>query len=124
MKFNPGLTINSNEPPVWVIFDGTVSNAQPTSLAVTVEASANTLGIQQTIDMYNWQTNQYQQVDSRTASVNSDSVAVVDLTPSMNQFIQNGTGAVRTRIGWKSVGPIVLFPWTICIDRVGWIVSQ
>ena len=123
LKFKPGITLNNSEPPVWLEFVGTLPSDAPTSLSVTLEAQANTLGLAQTIDMFNWNSGQYEPVDSRAASFNTDSVATVNLTASISDYVQSGTGTVKTRMGWRATGPVLLYPWTASIDQVIWSVQ-
>jgi phospholipase/lecithinase/hemolysin len=124
LKYNPGLTLNPSEPPVWIEFDGTLPTDSPTSLSVTLEASANTPNIAQTIEAFNWLTGQYEQVDSQAASFNNDSVVTVDLTADIVKYVESGTGTVTVRTGWKSGGLVLQFPWTICIDQVVWTITE
>jgi hypothetical protein len=123
LKFNPGITLFPTEPPVWLIFNGTLPSDSPATLSAKLEARANTVGLNQTIQAFNWNSGQYELVDSRNASVNNDSVATVDLTNGIGSYVEQGTGAVRLRIGWRATGPVFLFPWTICIDQVVWEVT-
>jgi hypothetical protein len=123
LKFNPGITLSPTEPPVWLIFNGTLPTDSPATLSIKLEAKTNTLGLNQTIDAFNWNSQQYQQVSSTNASFNTDSVVTVDLTTGIGSYVQPATGAVRVRIGWRATGPVVLFPWTICVDQVVWEVS-
>ena len=123
LKFKPGITLNNSEPPVWLEFEGTLPSDAPTSLSVTLEAQANTLGLTQTIDMFNWNSGQYESVDSRAATFNTDSVATVNLTASISDYVQSGTGTVKTRMGWRATGPVLLYPWTVSIDQVIWSVQ-
>ncbi len=124
LKFNPGLTLSSTEPPVWIEFDGTLPADRPTSLTVKLEATANTVGITQSIEMFNWDTGQYEEVDSQAASLNNDSVVTVDLTANIVNYVEVGTGLVKTRTGWRATGIVFLYPWTISIDQVAWTVTQ
>ena len=124
LKYNPGITLAPTEPPVWLIFGGTLPSDLPTSLSVTLEASANTPGLTQTIEMFNWGTGQYEEVDASGASFNVDSTVTVDVSASILNYVEFGTGAVRSRIGWRQTGIILLFPWTVCIDQVAWIVEE
>jgi subtilisin family serine protease len=119
LKFRPGITLGVGEPPVWLIFDATLPNDSPSSLTVTLEASANTGGLQQEIEMYNWNTTSYEQVDAQNAGL-TDTVVNVDVSAGISDYVQSGTGAVRTRVGWRAVGPIAVFPWTICVDQIVW----
>jgi hypothetical protein len=123
LKFNPGITLFPTEPPVWIVFDGTLPVDNPSALAIILEASADTVGLTQTMEVFNWNTGQYQLVDSRTASFNNDAVTNIDVTSSISNFVQPGTGAIRSRMGWRATGPVVLFPWTICIDQFVWSVE-
>ncbi len=124
LKFNPGLTLSSTEPPVWIEFDGVLPADRPTSLTVKLEATANTVGITQSIEMFNWNTGQYEEVDSQAASLNNDSVVTVDLTANIVNYVEVDTGLVKTRTGWRATGIVFLYPWTISIDQVAWTVTQ
>ncbi len=121
LKFNPGITLLSSEAPVWLIFDGTLRNDSPGSLDFALESSANTVGLQQTVEMFDWNTKQFVEIETVESSFNLDSVQTVDLTPGVADYVQSGTGAVRARIGYRRSGIVLLYPWTICIDRVVWI---
>jgi hypothetical protein len=124
LKFNPGITMFPTEPPVWIAFEGTLPFDNPQDLSVTLEASVNTVGISQTIEMFNWNSQQYELVDTHSASFNSDSVVTVDLTGNVTDYVEVGTGTVKSRVGWKKSGLIILFPWTVCIDQVVWSVAN
>ena len=82
------------------------------------------MGLTQTIEMFNWNTNEYEEVDAQTASLNSDSVVTIDVTANIADYVQPGTGAVKTRAGWRATGIILVYPWTICIDQVLWTVPE
>jgi hypothetical protein len=124
LRFKPGITLSPAEPPVWIEFQRALPSDDVSSLVLTVEASANTVGLRQSIAMFNWNTGQYVEVDARPASPNNDSVVTVDLTSSADNFVQSGTGSIKTRVGWKAVGPITIYPWTISIDQVVWTVAE
>ena len=124
LKFNLGITLAPTEPPVWLIFDGTLPSDLPTSLSVMLEASANTPGLTQTVEMFNWGTGQFEEVDASGASFGADSVVTVDVSANILDYVEVGTGFVRSRIGWRQTGIIFLYPWTISIDQVVWIVEE
>jgi len=123
LRYQPGITLFPSEPPVWLIFDANLPTDQPNTLSVRVEARVNTLGLVQTIDMFNWTNGQYANVSTTNASLNSDGILTIDLTENISRFVRPGTGLVRTRIGWKGNGPVFLFPWTASIDQVVWIME-
>jgi hypothetical protein len=124
LKYNPGLTLDASEPPVWIEFEGRLPNDSPTSLSVTLEASANTPNVNQTIEAFNWLTGQYEQVDTQSASFNNDSMVTVDLTAEIGKYVESGTGGVKTRTGWKAGGLVLQFPWTVCIDQIVWTIAE
>ena len=120
LQVNPGFTLNSTEAPVWIIHDGNLSEDSPVALDVQVEARANTPGLTQTMEAFNWLTGVFDEVDSRAGSFNTDVVATVDLSANVPDYVEAGTGAVRVRNGWRQTGFVLLFPWQIDIDQVGW----
>ena len=122
LKFNPGITLSSTEPPVWILFDGIVGTGNPEKFSLRLEARANTVGLEQTIQAFNWSTSAFETVDASTATL-QDSVFEVDVTGNLSSYVQPGTGAARMRTGWISVGPLSLFPWTICIDQIAWSIE-
>jgi hypothetical protein len=124
LKFQPGLTLNSSEPPVWIEFMGSLPNDNPAVLSVTLEAQADTPGLTQTIEMFNYNSSEYELVDSQSASFNVDNVATIDVSANITDYVEPGTGAVQSRVGWRTTGPILIYPWTICIDQVDWNVTQ
>jgi hypothetical protein len=86
LKFNQGITLLPSDPQVWLAFDGTIPIDNPISLSVAIEAHANTVGLTQTVDMYNFVTGQYEQVDSRAATFNGDSVVTWRISPWVKTF--------------------------------------
>jgi hypothetical protein len=123
LRFQPGITLFPSEPPVWLIFEGSLPTDQPNTLSVRVEARVNTLGLVQTIDMFNWTNGQYANVSTTNASLNSDGILTIDLTENISRFVRPVSGLMRTRIGWKANGPVFLFPWTASVDQVVWIME-
>jgi hypothetical protein len=93
-------------------------------LSVALEASANTVGLNQTIEVFNYVSGAYELFDSHSASFNNDSVTTVDLTANISEYVEPGTGEVKIRTGWKKSGLILFFPWTICIDEVVWTLTE
>jgi hypothetical protein len=122
LQYNPGFTINSSEPPVWLEFEGTLPDSVPQWLNVKLESHANTINIRQQIEMYNWLTETYQLVDARQTSFNVDATANVAVALPM-EFVEAGTNRVKARLGWKSNGFVLLYPWRVSIDYVVWLLQ-
>jgi hypothetical protein len=110
--------------PLWVEFVGVLPTDNPEVLTVSMEASCSTLFLTQTVDMFNWKTQKFEQVDSRIASFNNDSIVTVDLTSSADDFVEPLTGAIRMLAGWRAKCPILSYPWIVCIDQVAWRISD
>ncbi len=119
-KFQPGFTLNSSEAPVWLIFDGTLPMDSPPELEIKLEASVNTPNINQRIEAFNWTSGQYDVVGTGSASFNSDSTVIVDLGSSVQDYVQDNTGRTKVRVGWKTSGVTILYPWTVRVDQLGW----
>lgn len=117
----PGFTLNNDEPPVWLISDGTLPLDSPDSVTFNLEASANTPNIQQTTELFNWNTGEYEVVDQQNTSFNTDSIVNVDL--NVADHVEGGTGDVRSRSGFRANGFVLLFPWLISVDRIHWEVN-
>ncbi len=124
VKYQPGITLVQAEPPVWLVFNGTLPTSDPNSMSVTLEASANSVGLSQSIEMFNWTTGQYEQVDARAAEPNTDTVVTIDVSSDTSDFVDPETGAVQSRMGWRATGPVLLFPWTVSVDQVVWTITQ
>ena len=118
LTFNPGFTLNSIEAPVWLIFDGTLTGS-PSSLSVVVESNGNTPGLTVTTEAFDFTTMSYDVIDQQAESFNSDSVKSIDITSGISNYV-DGSGSVRTRVGWRRTGFTILFPWEARLDQVIW----
>ena len=114
-RFHPGFTINSNEAPVWLVFEANVGDSS-NDFDFQIESQASTPGLTYTFEAWNWNTNSYDVVGTNSESFNSDSVENYSLTPE--HF--TATGDVRSRVGWRQTGFTIGFPWEPRVDRVGW----
>lgn len=124
ITFQPGFTLSSTEAPVWLEFDVELLSANVSVLFVNMESSANTPGLTKTIEMFDWTANEYLVVDSFDESFNTDVVVSSDVSAGTDDFIESGTGAVRSRIGWRKSGFTILFPWEVQIDQVTWTTTD
>ncbi len=121
LRFNPGFTLSSTEPPVWLVFESTLPDDSPAQLALKLEAGANTVGLSQTIEFFDFDIGSYQEVDVRMATM-SDSIVEVITEGDVGRYVQSGSGTVRARIGWKVTGPVLVYPWQINLDQLVWLV--
>ena len=110
MKFQPGITLSPTEPPVWLELERSLPFDNPGSLQFILEAATDTVSITQTVELYNWNSGQYEQTDSRAASLNTDSVTTVDLTDQISDYVETGTRNVKARVGLAGDGNCVCIP--------------
>ncbi len=124
LKLNPGITLNSSEPPVWVEFEFTLPSNNPQTALFKFESRASTPGLRQTIEVYSWFTEDYWQLDVRDASFNEDTTFVINLITDTFSYIDPDTGRVRVRVGWKAQGFVLQYPWEIGVDEIVWEVNE
>ena len=106
--------------PWSVIFDATLPNDSPSSLAVQLESRGSNIGLRQTVSMFNWNTGEFDEMDVRTLAT-TDSVNVIPVTGNLSDYVQSGTGAIRTRVRANPViTAVIRGPWTIAIDQITW----
>ena len=120
--YNPGIVLNPTEAPVTLDFYGTLPNDSPAILDVTIESSANTVGLELTISFWNYNTNSWDVVGMDTQSLNNDTVRTFAGNPA--DHVEVGTGEVRTRYEVRQVSFIFLFPWLDCVDHVVWTTTN
>lgn len=70
--------------------------------------------------MFNFNTQTYEEIDTRPFSFNTDVVVELDITGGINDYIETGTGNIQTRAGWRATGFVINFPWTVSVDHVLW----
>ena len=120
--YNPGIVLNPTEAPITLDFFGTVPNDSPASLDVTIESSANTVGLELTFSFWNYNTNSWDVVGTDTQSLNVDTVRTFAGIPA--DHVEPGTGEVRTRYEVRQAGIVFVFPWLDCVDQVFWTTSN
>ena len=120
--YNPGIVLDPTEAPITLDFLGTLPNDSPATLDVTIESSANTVGLEITISYWNYNTNSWDVVGTDTQSLNADTVRTFAGNPA--DHVELGTGEVRTRYEVRVVSFIFIFPWTDCVDHVFWMTTD
>ena len=70
MQLNPGFTLDSMESPVWLLFDAALANDSPAGLLFSIESSANTIGLERVIELYNFDTSSFEVLSQEMVSFN------------------------------------------------------
>jgi len=118
-----GFVIGSEEPPVWLELSGISPQTATDELRFVLEARATTVGLTQSIALYDCDAGEYTEVKVGMATT-TDSVTEVAISDDPGRFIDPATGEVKARLSWKANGPVASFPWEVGIDRAIWKVKQ
>jgi glucose/arabinose dehydrogenase len=114
----PGVVFTTQEPPIQVAFESTSPFASPTNLKFSIEGHASTNNIAQGVQLFNFDTNQYETLDTRTATM-TDSTTTVEITSNIGRFI-GPDNKLRAKMTYRAQGPVFTWPYTSSIDRVWW----
>lgn len=107
-------------PTIRLVVDAMTTEFSPSGFTLTVESSANTPNVEQEIQMFNWDTNSFEIVDSRSVSFLQDSSFEVDLSVDPSIYINQKTGAIRARVDYSPSGPVLFYPWSARLDQLVW----
>ncbi|MCH7903013.1 MAG: hypothetical protein IH944_00430 [Armatimonadetes bacterium] len=121
MTVLPGITLNQAERQVQLVIEGTSPTETPSELRIRVEAHAEINNIGQWIELWNYDTNSYEQVDFMIATT-VDSIVEVSITVDPGRFIQAGTKKMRAKVSYKEAGIVLFFPWLISFDQTVWVI--
>jgi hypothetical protein len=120
--WKPGPILSLSESPIDVNLTGASPTATPSVLEFVFEARATTPNIGQRLLLFNWVTNAWEQMDSRTATT-SDSTVTISVTSGAARFVDPATLAIRARFQYKANGPVLSFPWNGRIDQAVWRIT-
>jgi parallel beta-helix repeat protein len=121
LTVNAGLTLMMDEPPVWIRLEGTVPSATPDWLEFTLEARAIGGSIVQIIELYNYETDSYEEIDERTATA-TDSLVEIYVSDDPSRFIDPDTLEMKAYLKWKPSGPLFVWPFTVDVDQSIWTI--
>jgi hypothetical protein len=101
----------------------TLPSASPSHMEVTLEGSifAQT-AVNQVIEVFNFNTGSFEQVDVRNASRFADSTTTIELTDDLSRFIEPVSNAVLARVRYQSVNSRQSFASNI--DRFSWAITE
>lgn len=121
-EFRPGITFSSAEAPVRVRLEATSPILMPSSMRILVESQASAAGMLQNVEAFDYVANDWVQVDSRNATVNTDGTIDLNLT-NPSRFV-DAVGELSARLSYRPTGPVFAYPWTARVDRFAWIVTN
>ncbi len=116
------LPAKSGGPFVQAAVSGMLGTSVPQTLSLTLESRTNTPNIVQSIEIFNFATAAWEQVDSSDANL-IDTTILVFVTGDPARFAGPGN-LILTRISWTAVGPVTMFPWAVDLDLFKWSAGQ
>lgn len=94
----------------------------PSTMSFTLEGSVFARqGVTQSVEMYNYDSGAFEEVDSRAASRFTDSTATITPTGDLSRFVESGTGNVQARV--KFVPAVARASYNANIDMVDWAIE-
>jgi photosystem II stability/assembly factor-like uncharacterized protein len=115
----PWFVLSQAEPPVRIVFRGSSPRTNPPELRFRIEAHASVGGLLQSVQLFNYQTNGWETVDTRPATT-ADSVAEIVVNTNASRFVHPTTLEMQARIAYIAGGPILVYPWQVRIDQILW----
>ncbi len=105
------------------VVTGTSPTLTPSSFEVTLEGAVFARStVNQTIELYDYVADQWEQVDTRAASRFSDSTVTVAATGDLSRFVEAGTMCLQARIRYQSLNPRQQFSSNT--DQFIWTIGQ
>ncbi|HWP31342.1 MAG TPA: hypothetical protein VNK96_06430 [Fimbriimonadales bacterium] len=88
------------DPPVVLVVESVAPSSNVLSLSFTLEASVTREGIDQKIELYNFQTQKWDTFDTRSATT-TDSSVTVTVGSNPLKYVETGSRKIRSRVSWK-----------------------
>ncbi len=121
LEVRAGITLFLGESPLQVVIIATSPVDVPSELRFRVESNANTPGLTQTIELFNYDSSLYEEVDLSVPGAMDSGVQVV-ITTNPQRFVQAGSREMRARLVYEQVGLVLLWPWMARIDQTVWTI--
>ncbi|MCH8275649.1 MAG: hypothetical protein IH851_12770 [Armatimonadetes bacterium] len=86
-----------------------------------LESRVSILNITQKIELFNYGTGTWEQVDFRFGKM-SDSIVHVLIPVNPSRFINAATLEMKAKVSFKEAGAILSYPWSAGIDRANFTV--
>jgi len=127
LSFEPSPTSNPFKQNVDVLLQAIANSASPDEFSFRLEArmiGGPAGDVFQEIRLLNYQTGQFELVDTRDASV-TDQSTMVSPTGNVSRFIKPGTLEMTARVSWASPSFAgTPFTWMVDIDEIVWPVTD
>jgi hypothetical protein len=110
--------------PPWieVEVEGTAPSSSPSVLRFTFEGHVGSSNVDQRISMFNYDTQDWEEVDHRFASTSDETIDVV-ISDNPSRFIDPNTLEMKTQMKWMGTGFTSLYGWNAEIDQTIWTIA-
>ena len=119
----PGLNRDPRVVPrnsVRLEFFTAAPHANPCELRFQLEAQVEVENLTQRIQLFDYQANQFVEIDARPATID-DSVTEVILRENPERFFMPKTSLIKAAVTWKNESGPAPNRWHIGVDQVQWI---
>lgn len=113
LRFMPSKAVAPGEHVISMVAEANAAAAEEFLL----ESKSNTPNLTVLIEFFNWTTNAFEIVDADVETI-TDELRAVTLDPASHV---NPNGTVRSRVSWIQSGPLLMFPFNIELDQLGWV---
>jgi hypothetical protein len=123
-EFRPGVTLTTALRPIQVVLEADAPNASPASLSVLYTSHASTGNINEQVEIWDFDapTPGYVMLRNANAAVSAD-MSYTLTPPSIPSTYVSGANRLRVRISYRANGPVLIYPYTVRINRLVWETS-
>ena len=114
-----GFTLFLGEPPAQLVVETFVSRTDATGIRFDVTARVNTPGLNQRVEFWNFITNSWDTVSDGPATTSDSTTFSFAAVPA---FYVDGSLVLRAKVSWYRTGFTLLWPWTVTVDQVHWVI--
>lgn len=111
-----GITILASDEPVCIALSANLSRPDTAAFSIRLVASASYSTLDQIIQARNVSSGAWEVLDNRPATTTNSSI-LVTVNSNANRFIDQTTGQVQIRIGWRQHASLPSASWLGKIDQ-------
>ena len=120
LVLRPGVVFSTQQAPVQLVVEATLPQTTSGDLRFISEAVGWTTTIEQKIELYNFNLQQYVVCDVRQSFGDQPLRIVV---PG-SDYIETGTRNVKARVSYRPGGPVLSYPWKVDINYFSWRIDN
>ena len=117
------IPVNVDDGEVVVLFTANTANTNFNSLSFIVESSVNTPNVTQTVELFDFETQSFEMIDTRAVTM-VDSSSEIEVTGDVSRFVTPGSGLLQARVSFIANGATLFFPWQANVDQIVWQISN